>query len=265
MSQPQPPQQPYGGENNPQHVYIQQSPKAKNGLGTTALVLGIIAVVFAFIPIVGMFFAIPLGILALIFGGIGVFRAFRGKASNKGVAISGTTLAVVSFVVMGVMSAAVYNAANPNPPVAQSQQQSTGGGGNGGGSQQEKTAGIGDTVTSGDIAFTIHEVTESDTVGEGFMATDAKGVFKAVEVTMENTGSNAATMMSMSHYAYDADGNEYQTSPDAVMGDSPFLEQTNPGQSVEGSLYYDVPEGTELVEVKFTGGMLSDPVVVSLK
>lgn len=264
MSTPQEPQQPpHGGADNPQHVYIQQSPKAKNGLGTTALVLGILAVLFAFIPIVGMFFAIPLGILALIFGGVGVFRAFRGKASNKGVAISGTTLAVVSFVVMGVMSAAVYNAANPNPPVAQSQQQSTGGGNGGGGQQQ--TAGIGDTVTSGDIAFTVHEVTESDSVGEGFMATDAKGLFKVVEVTMANNGNDAATMMSMSHYAYDSDGNEYQTSADAVMGDSPFLEQTNPGQSVEGSLYYDVPEGTELVKVEFTGGMLSDPVVVSLK
>ncbi|CAL9424055.1 DUF4190 domain-containing protein [Streptomyces pilosus] len=61
------------------------APLPSNGLGVTGLVLGIIsAVVFCLWPV-----AILLGVLAVIFGGIGRGKALRGEATNGGQALAG--------------------------------------------------------------------------------------------------------------------------------------------------------------------------------
>lgn len=80
-----------------------------NGWGVTALVLGIVAVVFSFIPVMGVV-AFVLGPLAVVFGIIGATRKF----AKKGAAIAGLVLGVVSIVIaafwMAVLSAAVSSA-----------------------------------------------------------------------------------------------------------------------------------------------------------
>lgn len=68
----------------------------RNGFGTTALVLGIIGVVFAVVPVVGVI-AWPLVILGLIFGVLGILRASKGEANNKSMAITGTALSGVGL------------------------------------------------------------------------------------------------------------------------------------------------------------------------
>ncbi|GLZ75879.1 hypothetical protein Afil01_06860 [Actinorhabdospora filicis] len=68
----------------------------KNGLGLTALILGIIGVLFGLIPIT-FFIAGTLGVIALIFGIVGIRRAVRKTATNKAVAIIGTVLAVAAL------------------------------------------------------------------------------------------------------------------------------------------------------------------------
>lgn len=66
----------------------------QNGMGTASLVLGIIGVV--------LFFAIwppvILGVLAVIFGAVGLGRAKRGVATNRGVALAGLILGIVAIV-----------------------------------------------------------------------------------------------------------------------------------------------------------------------
>lgn len=74
-------------------------PVPRNGLGVTALVLGILAVL-TFFTIVG---GIVLGLLALIFGIIGLRRVGKRLATNKGVAVSGIVLGV-----LGVIASAVF-------------------------------------------------------------------------------------------------------------------------------------------------------------
>jgi heme/copper-type cytochrome/quinol oxidase subunit 2 len=66
-----------------------------NGLGTAALVLGIVGLLLFWTVIGG----IVLGILALIFGIIGRGRAKRGEATNGGVATAGLVLGAVAIVV----------------------------------------------------------------------------------------------------------------------------------------------------------------------
>ena len=54
------------------------SPAPRNGMGTAALVLGIVGLVLA-LPIIGL---LP-GIVAIVLGIIGVRRANRGEATNR--------------------------------------------------------------------------------------------------------------------------------------------------------------------------------------
>jgi hypothetical protein len=89
--------------NAPQQSF---APPPKNGMGTAALVLGIPAIVLAFIPIVG-FVSYPLAVLGIIFGLVGVPRAKKGHATNKGVAISGLIASVVGFALV-IVSTVIY-------------------------------------------------------------------------------------------------------------------------------------------------------------
>ncbi|MHA7222836.1 TrbL/VirB6 family protein [Arthrobacter sp. RHLT1-20] len=80
-----------------------------NGWGVAALVLGIVAVVFSFIPVMGAV-AFVLGPLAVLFGIIGATRKF----AKKGTAVAGLVLGILSIVIaaiwMAVLSAAVSSA-----------------------------------------------------------------------------------------------------------------------------------------------------------
>ncbi|WP_327234247.1 DUF4190 domain-containing protein [Streptomyces sp. NBC_01317] len=77
----------------------QQAPS--NGMGVTALVLGIVGLV------VGCFWGVGilLGVLALIFGIIGRRKARRGEATNGGVALAGVILGAVATVLGAVFLA----------------------------------------------------------------------------------------------------------------------------------------------------------------
>ncbi|MEQ3554615.1 MmpS family transport accessory protein [Pseudonocardia nematodicida] len=71
--------------------------------------LGILGLLFSFIPFIGVI-AWPLVILGLIFGVLGVLRASRGRATNRGVAIAGTVLSALGLVIC-IVYAAAFNAA----------------------------------------------------------------------------------------------------------------------------------------------------------
>ena len=89
-------QQPYGG----QQGYGQPAKPARNGLGTAALVLGILAIVTGFFYI-GLLF----GIVAVVLGVIGRGRAKRGEATNGGVALAGIITGIVGIVASAVIIA----------------------------------------------------------------------------------------------------------------------------------------------------------------
>ena len=93
QQQPPAPQPPYGGGQVPPQ-------KTGNGFGVAALVLGIIAIVLAFIPVIGVV-AFVLGGLALILGIVGVTR----KGRPRGMSIAGLVLGLVSLIVAGIVTA----------------------------------------------------------------------------------------------------------------------------------------------------------------
>ncbi|CAN5761550.1 hypothetical protein BH23ACT11_BH23ACT11_27550 [soil metagenome] len=139
--------------------------------------------------------------------------------------------------------------------------------------QQTETpqAGIGDKIEDGQFTFTVSGVEEAQTLGQGAMATEAQGKYVLVNLTVKNTSNEVATFNAgSSQVAYDSQGREYQTSEDAIMsGDSSdqssFLQQINPGSSIEGRLVYDVPDQVQLTKVELHGGSFSSGAEVSLQ
>ncbi|WP_246843099.1 hypothetical protein [Allokutzneria sp. NRRL B-24872] len=86
MSMPYPPQN-QGG-------YPAQQ---QNGLGTAGFVVGLIGLVFSFIPIIGVV-AWPLVIIGAVLSGVGLSKAMSGAASNKGLAIAGLVCSIVGLI-----------------------------------------------------------------------------------------------------------------------------------------------------------------------
>ena len=85
------------------------APLPKSGIAIASLVLGIVAAVTSFLPIINNLSFI-LAVLAVIFGIVGVVAASRGKRAGRGLAIAGIVVAVVAgAVVLGTQ--ALYSAA----------------------------------------------------------------------------------------------------------------------------------------------------------
>jgi hypothetical protein len=70
----------------------------RNGMGTAALILGILGLVLVVLILFAPLGAF-LGLLAVIFGIVGMVRAGRGEADNRGQAIGGLITGAVALVI----------------------------------------------------------------------------------------------------------------------------------------------------------------------
>ncbi|PVZ12965.1 DUF4190 domain-containing protein [Actinomycetospora cinnamomea] len=105
-------QQPYGdpgyggsGPNPPGWGQPATPARPRNGMGTAALIFGILALLTCWwLPIVGGI----LGIVAIVLGVIGRGRAKRMEATNQGMATTGLVLGILSLIVNIVLSVALF-------------------------------------------------------------------------------------------------------------------------------------------------------------
>ncbi|KMS92201.1 MmpS family transport accessory protein [Prauserella rugosa] len=89
----------------------QPARQPRNGLGTAGFVLGLLGLIFSPLPLVGIV-AWPLVILGLILSLLGFFRAKRGEATNKGLALAGVVCSVIGLVICILWAAAFGKAVN---------------------------------------------------------------------------------------------------------------------------------------------------------
>ena len=66
-------------------------------MAVAGMILGIVAVIFAFIPVAGAFIAFPCLAVGLPLSAVGFFRN-RSRGEGKGMAITGIVTNVVAFV-----------------------------------------------------------------------------------------------------------------------------------------------------------------------
>jgi hypothetical protein len=103
---PQPGQDPPGGYPPPGQAPAGGYPTAgypaarprRNGMGTTALVLGVVALTLVLLLLFSPLGAF-LGLLAVLFGILGLIRANRGEADNRGQAVAGLVTGGIALLV----------------------------------------------------------------------------------------------------------------------------------------------------------------------
>ncbi|WP_051325358.1 DUF4190 domain-containing protein [Glycomyces tenuis] len=86
----------------------EHEPKRGNGFAVTALVLGIIALVLAFIPVVNLI-SFALGVIAIIFGIVGLVTG-RKRHAGRGMSLTGIILGVLALAVAVLMYVLVFDA-----------------------------------------------------------------------------------------------------------------------------------------------------------
>ena len=91
---PHPHPQPY-----PTGVYGDQpmpAPEPKNGFAITALVVGLVGIVFALVPLTG-FIAVILGLIGLVFGLVNIGRIRRGRSTAKTMTWFGSIISTLAL------------------------------------------------------------------------------------------------------------------------------------------------------------------------
>jgi hypothetical protein len=242
-------------------------PPPQNGLGTTGFVLGLLGLLFSFIPLIGVI-AWPLVLLALVFAGVGLSRVRSGRATNKGLTIAGLVCAVIGLLIC-ILYAVAFSAAvsaTPSPPTALGTPAEAPGGVD---IAPTASAGIGDTVQDGSFTFTVTDVkTGVQALGESFLRTEAQGSYVLVDVTVTNVGTEAATFLGGNQTLLDAQGREFEADSSAALMNVPdsesFFTEINPGNSVDGVLVFDVPEGLSPTAIQLHESMFSGGALVSL-
>ncbi|WP_308101585.1 DUF4352 domain-containing protein [Streptomyces sp. S07_1.15] len=245
----------------------------RNGLGTAALILGIIGVVTGVIPFMFWLGGI-LGIIALLLGLSGRGKAKRGEATNKGTATAGAVLgpvAVVLSVVMGVVTfMAVDDAVNEiNKSVSETGEKGAAAEDGGGGGGKEKagddgaadpgaaggeTYAAGDTVVYDDgVQVTVSRHT-AYTPGE-FAIGHTKGnkAYK-VTVTVVNKGEEKfdTALLTVDARA-GKDGKTAESIFDDKIGQG-FNGTVVPGRTATAEFAFDTPAGAKTLEVEVSPG-----------
>jgi hypothetical protein len=89
-------------------VAVIPQPSYSNGLGTTGMILGIIGLVLFWLP----WFGFLLGLLGTVFGGIGIGKANKGEANNKGTAVAGLVTGLIAMTIWFIVFLAMVSAAS---------------------------------------------------------------------------------------------------------------------------------------------------------
>ena len=136
------------------------------------------------------------------------------------------------------------------------------------GGSSENAVSLNQPARDGRFEFTVTGLDCSqNTIGEAPASKTAQGTFCLVSLTVENIGNEAQLLDASSQKALDAAGNEYSADSSAAvyLGDmNTFLNQLNPGSTVNGQIAYDVPVGTQLTTLELHDSPFSGGVTVNL-
>ncbi|QIM22968.1 DUF4352 domain-containing protein [Phycicoccus sp. HDW14] len=127
---------------------------------------------------------------------------------------------------------------------------------------------IGTKVRDGKFQFVVSKVTCGiKSVGNQYLGTKAQGQFCRVDMSITNIGDEAQTMFADNQTAFDTKGRKFSADSEASIYDDKsevLFEEINPGNTVKGRVYFDVPKGVKLAKVELHDSLFSGGVEVAL-
>lgn len=131
-----------------------------------------------------------------------------------------------------------------------------------------KNPGIGDKVRDGKFEFTVVETSDGGTsIGPKGFATKAQGRFLLVRVDVTNIGDEPQYFFGDNQSLFDAEGRKFAADTTAAIyleDSSSFIEEINPGNTVEGTVVFDLPKGVDPVRIELHDSAFSGGVTVDL-
>jgi multidrug efflux pump subunit AcrB len=174
-----------------------------------------------------------------------------------------TLLGLVAVVVLfaALNGGGGSTAPGTSSPVAASEQADAG-------APADRTAKVGEKVRDGQFEFTVTKVQKGVTsVGNEYLNQKAQGQYVLAGVTVTNIGDKPQLLGDSSQKVRDAKGREF--SADSTAGiyledNKVFLNEINPGNSVKGTLVFDMPKGSEPASIELHDSPFSGGVTVQL-
>lgn len=134
--------------------------------------------------------------------------------------------------------------------------------------EEHALPGVGDAVRDGKFEFTVTKVeTGVESVGDEFLSQEAQGQYVLVHMTVENIGDEAQMFDGSNQELTDTEGRTHQSDGSAAiyLGDAnSFLTDINPGNSVEGTVVFDIPADATPASLALHDSFLSGGVDVAL-
>jgi Domain of unknown function (DUF4352)/Protein of unknown function (DUF2510) len=128
---------------------------------------------------------------------------------------------------------------------------------------------LGSKVRDGKFEFTVTGLKCGiKQVGSQYLNTKAQGEFCQLSLKITNIGDEPQTMFADNQEAFDVKGRKFSPDSEASIYDDNsqvLWEEINPGNTVKGKVFYDVPKGTKLVKVELHDSAFSGGVEVALK
>lgn len=225
------------------------TPKQTSGLAIAGLVLGILAAVTSFLPIINNLSAV-IAVIGGVLSAIALVGALRGKHTAKGLSIAGVVLAVVSFAVVlitqSAYSAALQKATSGASPVDASEQQEDAtpakteanddAEASNAGSETQKdysSLAVGETVTlDNGVSVTVNSVQTGLENYDG-------SIMIGVNVTYKNDGEDNTSFSQYDWKGEDANGAQRSAAYYSKDDESLNSGTLSPGGTVTGNVYFD--------------------------
>ncbi|MFI5808499.1 DUF4352 domain-containing protein [Streptomyces sp. NPDC051561] len=133
--------------------------------------------------------------------------------------------------------------------------------------QQDTTPGLGEPVREGKFEFTVKKIEPGGNHLGGEFGTDAQGRYLLAHMTVKNIGDRAQYFNGSDQKTIDSKSNEHSADTGAAifLEDSrSFLNQINPGNTVEGIVVFDIPTNSRPVQMELHDSFLSSGATVRL-
>lgn len=123
-------------------------------------------------------------------------------------------------------------------------------------------------VEESELGLEITEVERTTQIGDQYLGSDAQGEYVVVHYTFTNNSGEPIDLTSSEMMLLGTDGTEYAETSDGVLAypeQYAVFETINPGNSFQGVVVYDLPEGTEVSTLSYQALFsFDDPIEVAL-
>lgn len=247
-----------------------QTPTTRNVVGLVSVILAVVGFALAIIPFLGVV-GWPLLVAALVLGIVGLTR----KGQAKGTSIAGLVLSVLAMILAPIIAIAILagsagsseptssdesdapaaveeqpadeTAAEPEEPAAEEP------------AAEEPAADAATPLgTAADVDGMSITVTGVEAgianVGSDAFGEAAQGQFVLVHVSVSNTGTKPDSFNSMAVTVFDDQGREFSANSTAALyldDGSVFFEDVNPGNTLNGTIVFDLPAGAVPVTFEY--------------